>query len=205
MSSLSHKSRAKSHIAVQVRVGLWVRLLPPHPESSPELDVSTARLPDEPSIKDAQRMLHELNLHDVAEFSSEQLHELVTFPYYHRVPGWHAPAMSAQPTPSTHPHSWVSASAEFLPLRDVYVVRGACTACGDCLELECVTMASHDTLEPLGSESERDPCCAHCNHDHMFKCAHMGHAGECVYSCPECEVSGSSDGESGASDDDSGE
>ena len=61
MSSLSHKSRAKSHIAVQVRVGSWVRLLPPHPESSPELDVSTARLPDEPSIKDAQRMLHELN------------------------------------------------------------------------------------------------------------------------------------------------
>ena len=158
---------------------------------------STARLPHEPSTQDAQLLLQELKLHDAAELTSEQLHELTTFPYYHPVPGWHAPDMSAQPTRDTHPDSWV-ASAEFLPLRDVYVVRAACPTCSDCLELECVTAASHDTLEPLSSESDREPCRAHCNHDHVFKCTHMGHTGDCVYSCPECQASDS--GDSDASD-----
>ena len=50
-------------------------------EAEAELDVSTARLPFEPSIEDAQRLLRDLRLHDVAEFSLEQLHELATFPY----------------------------------------------------------------------------------------------------------------------------
>jgi len=201
-----------------VRVGTWVRLLPPHTEAEHEGEYtdasdleagklvfsndSTERLPHEPSIEDAQRLLRELKLHDVAEFNAEQLQELATFPYYHRVAGWHAPDMSAQPTPDSHPESWV-ASAEFLPLRDVYVVRAVCPICGDCLELECVTAAAHDTLEPLGRESERSPCCAHCNDDHMFKCTHMGHAGECVYSCAECESDWSPSDwcESGSDDD----
>ena len=229
-----------------VRVGSWVRLLPPHTEAGQDgeyteasnLDAgvlvfsndSTERLPHEPSIEDAQRLLRELKLHDVAEFTTEQLHELVSFPYYHRVPGWHTKSMSAQPTPDTHPDSWVSAT-EFLPLRDVYVVRAVCPTCSDCLELECVTMATHDTLEPIvpmavtvppgitpgqalvvqapdGQQMQATVPAGVmpgqqfamykpvlCSDDHMFKCAHMGHAGACVYPCSESDLSGSSDGE----------
>ncbi|EOD39612.1 hypothetical protein EMIHUDRAFT_200158 [Emiliania huxleyi CCMP1516] len=161
-----------------VRVGSWVRLLPPHPDARYELgreaiapnaygQVTRRRFELSETI--ARRMLERLHLQE--PLTTADTHKLLEI----------VPVTGAEEV--------------YLPLPDVHVVLHRCETCSDCLVLESTFLLAYDTdFAPLDSEDMQNPCRSHCpiDHDYMCKCAREQYSHwECRTGCRDCTGSGS--------------
>jgi len=74
----------------------------------------------------------------------------------------------------------------------VFIIKAMCLACRRCVEAEHVFVRPHMQLRALTHDEWSEQTCPH---NHLYKCIHFGHCGECycdTWCSSECESESSS-------------